>query len=201
MSFDLTGKIGSFHWKGAGWAAVLSCAEEYGWKPAGTQPPRRVKAAEWEGSYDTNDGQLVSTEDASNLASALQSALDDEFRRVEAKRQPAPKVTEVERQQAMLKLATAMGTMSEIEDAPAKGKAKKEKRPKAAAKPRTAEAALERQLSAQGMNMTDFSSLVATMYGQSVDATEQEPWYLTDEGRTRSREFIEFCRAGEFRIE
>ena len=55
MSFDLEGKSGSFRWNGAGWAQILYFADEYGWEPAGTGPPRHVKASEWEGSYDTND--------------------------------------------------------------------------------------------------------------------------------------------------
>jgi len=53
----------------------------YGWKPQGTRPPSTIEFhklnADWNGTYWTNDGQLVKREDALALAQALQKSLDD----------------------------------------------------------------------------------------------------------------------------
>ena len=60
---------------------ALELAQAYGWKPLGTRLPTvdrfRGHGATWLGSYLTNDGQLVLTEDALSLAEALSKALDD----------------------------------------------------------------------------------------------------------------------------
>src|SRR4026207_186588 len=63
------------------WAKALELAQFYGWKPMGTRPPsvhdfHRLNA-DWSGTYLTNDGQTVKTEDAKALAHALHKALDD----------------------------------------------------------------------------------------------------------------------------
>lgn len=62
------------------WAKVLELARLYGWQPMGTQPPSIFDfyelGAEWNGTYLTNDGQVVKAEDARSLAAALESSLD-----------------------------------------------------------------------------------------------------------------------------
>lgn len=54
----------------------------YGWKPMGTHPAPRIEvwgldAEDWDGTYLTNDGQIVIAEDALSLAIALEKSLDD----------------------------------------------------------------------------------------------------------------------------
>lgn len=62
------------------WQA-LRLAQSLGWKPIGTRLPDshalNVPCMDWDGSYLTNDGQVVLTEDARSLAWALEKALDD----------------------------------------------------------------------------------------------------------------------------
>jgi hypothetical protein len=62
-------------------AKALELARFYGWMPMGTQPPStysfHILDAEWSGMYLTNDGQIVSAEDACSLARALEKSLDD----------------------------------------------------------------------------------------------------------------------------
>lgn len=63
------------------WPKAMELACLYGWRPLGTVPPRSYDFsqlnAEWDGTYLTNDGQLVKSEDALSLATALSQALDD----------------------------------------------------------------------------------------------------------------------------
>jgi len=63
------------------WAKALELAQFYGWQPMGTRPPSiydfQSLNADWSGTYLTNDGQIVKTEDAKSLAYALQKSLDD----------------------------------------------------------------------------------------------------------------------------
>src|SRR5207249_11688872 len=64
------------------WTKVLSLAMFYGWQPRGTRPPSITElhglgVEDWDGTYLTNDGQIVSTEDALSLAIALEKSLDD----------------------------------------------------------------------------------------------------------------------------
>ena len=53
----------------------------YGWQPMGTQPPPHLDfyklEVDWHGVYLTNDGQVVKSEDALSLASALERSLND----------------------------------------------------------------------------------------------------------------------------
>jgi hypothetical protein len=74
---------------------VLELAREHGWEPAGTEPPEwtaytpdgvvdeeatraeRQGYANWGGGYFTNEYQVVSDEDAANIADALECSLDD----------------------------------------------------------------------------------------------------------------------------
>ena len=63
------------------WAKALELARLYGWRPQGTFPPSIYDfyklGADWNGTYLTNDGQIVKAEDALSLAAALESSLDD----------------------------------------------------------------------------------------------------------------------------
>lgn len=61
------------------WAKALELARSYGWQPMGTRPPSMIDfcelGAEWNGTYLTNDGQVVKAEDAYSLAAALERSL------------------------------------------------------------------------------------------------------------------------------
>ena len=63
------------------WAKALELAGLYGWQPMGTRPPPahdfHELGADWDGTYLTNDGQIIRAEDALSLAVALERALDD----------------------------------------------------------------------------------------------------------------------------
>jgi hypothetical protein len=63
------------------WAKALELARLYGWQPLGTRPMPGVDysrlGADWLGVYLTNDGQIVSAEDAYALAAALERSLED----------------------------------------------------------------------------------------------------------------------------
>ena len=63
------------------WAKALELATLNGWQPMGTQPPAfhdsQLLNADWDGTYLTNEGQVVIAEDALSLAKALQKSLDD----------------------------------------------------------------------------------------------------------------------------
>jgi hypothetical protein len=63
------------------WSKALELAELYGWQPMGTQPPLQYDFdelnAEWDGTYLTNDGQIVKAEDGICLAVALEKAFED----------------------------------------------------------------------------------------------------------------------------
>ena len=60
---------------GGHWAVFLRLAEAYGWKPAGTKPPRSFPPGQvWNRRYDSSDGQTVGDADAKSLAGVLHSA-------------------------------------------------------------------------------------------------------------------------------
>lgn len=57
------------------WTVMLTLAETFGWTAAGTIAPVGWNgSSEWGGAYDTNDGQLVSDDDAKSLARHLHGA-------------------------------------------------------------------------------------------------------------------------------
>jgi hypothetical protein len=62
------------------WAKALELAGLYGWQPKGTRPPAQLDLyelnTEWLGTYLTNDGQIVKTEDAFLMAAALEKSLE-----------------------------------------------------------------------------------------------------------------------------
>jgi hypothetical protein len=61
------------------WAKALELARAFGWTSPGTQPPPFFDPyelkADWDGTYFTNDDQIVSAEDACSLAAALERSL------------------------------------------------------------------------------------------------------------------------------
>ena len=63
------------------WAKALELVGFYGWQPMGThQTPTHDFCkldTDWNGTYLTNDGQIVKAEDAMSLAAALERSLDD----------------------------------------------------------------------------------------------------------------------------
>jgi len=63
------------------WAKTLELARLYGWRPRGTRLPSIYDFykldTEWNGSYLTNDGQIVKAEDAFSIAAALEKSLND----------------------------------------------------------------------------------------------------------------------------
>jgi hypothetical protein len=72
------GEKGYLNWPGYRlWAFSLDVAEEYGWKPAGTQATPWTGEG-WDGSYETSDGQYVTADDAAGLGQALARAAEDE---------------------------------------------------------------------------------------------------------------------------
>jgi hypothetical protein len=57
------------------WTRAYAFAIEGGWEPKGTLPPKRLSKMEraaWQGTYDSNDGQFIAADDASNMAAALE---------------------------------------------------------------------------------------------------------------------------------
>jgi hypothetical protein len=64
------------------WVKVLSLGMFYGWQPMGTRVPSITELhglidEYWDGTYLTNDGQIVVREDALRLGIALEKSLDD----------------------------------------------------------------------------------------------------------------------------
>jgi hypothetical protein len=64
------------------WVRILSLAMFYGWQPLGTRVPSITELhglifEDWDGTYLTNDGQIVVAEDALRLGIALEKSLDD----------------------------------------------------------------------------------------------------------------------------
>jgi len=64
------------------WVKILNLAMFYGWQPLGTRVPSITEIhglifEDWDGTYLTNDGQIVVAEDALRLGRALEKSLDD----------------------------------------------------------------------------------------------------------------------------
>lgn len=64
------------------WTKILSLGLFYGWQPMGTRVASMTEihgfnAEYWDGTYLTNDGQIVVEDDALSLAVALEKSLDD----------------------------------------------------------------------------------------------------------------------------
>jgi len=89
MGFDLLGTKENFCVGWVGWRTVYNLAIENGWKPTGTKPPNKETMAQlhggppshplsddWDGSYFSSDFQIVTEEDATNMADALDRSLE-----------------------------------------------------------------------------------------------------------------------------
>ncbi|PZV04922.1 MAG: hypothetical protein DCF22_25085 [Leptolyngbya sp.] len=81
MAMDLEGVGGDFGLNVFSWGHMLCLARLYGWQPAGTvideADLQDFPNGKWNGGYQSNDGQKVTTEDARNMADALEKALAD----------------------------------------------------------------------------------------------------------------------------
>jgi len=66
-----------FRWKVGAWFDVLQVALAYGWRPQGTEPPRGVTKKSWNGDYLTAQRQRVTSDDAEQLAQALELVVAD----------------------------------------------------------------------------------------------------------------------------
>jgi len=86
MSIDLCREQGHMGFNIWNWSKILTLAQQYGWQPMGTKTPESIpelgiewKEGEWEKdpNYVTNDRQGVTSEDAANIAAALERALAD----------------------------------------------------------------------------------------------------------------------------
>ncbi len=201
MSFELKGKGISVSWSNSGWPAVLQLAEDYGWQPAGTLPPRRIKRDAWDRGYASCDGQLVSADDAKALADALERGLADDFKRATPRtaansQQPS---TEQDRQEAFEKLSALANAMSfEIVSQPTK-QAPKPKRGKLQEE-LTAGATLETTMAQQGIRPEDLPTLLASLYGNAPAQETRRDWFTSEDGKKLVRDLVDFCRKGEFRI-
>ena len=61
----------------ARWPKILQLARAYGWKPEGTTVDEEsgiILPTKWNAGYKSMDGQLVSAEDASSFADALEKS-------------------------------------------------------------------------------------------------------------------------------
>ncbi len=90
MGMDLSNRHGqSFRFTIFSWADMLDLAMSHGWKAQGTQPWEPEDEddcswsggdpATWDGSYATNDGQVVTASDSHNLADVLERAQPKKF--------------------------------------------------------------------------------------------------------------------------
>ena len=81
MGMSLQGVAGDFWWDTFSWVKLLRVAGRYGWRPAGTTLSHSdladMPGGRWDGNYTTNDGQIVTAEDARALAVALERAVQD----------------------------------------------------------------------------------------------------------------------------
>ena len=65
-----------FRYQYSVWPRILLVASEHGWHAEGTKLRSDIPChKEWDGTYFSNDGQIVSKQDALNLAFALAKAL------------------------------------------------------------------------------------------------------------------------------
>jgi hypothetical protein len=74
MGMDLENSKGYFRWNIWYWRDVLDLGLMYGWQPMGTE---LESEEDWCGTYYTNDGQLVNSDDALALADTLELAVND----------------------------------------------------------------------------------------------------------------------------
>jgi hypothetical protein len=199
MAYDLKGKGASFRMSNSGWPEVLAIAEEYGWKPVGTKPPKGIKRGEWEGGYFTMDGQIVTAQDAKALANSIDDAVNDNFRRVRSQGQQAKPASDSERQQAFEKMAAVASGMT-VENVTSRkkpaSKAKKKEGPKEGKGP----GSLEELVASKGMSIEELLGALNTLRSSAAGAQAPDPWFTGPDGIKLLHELVAFCRAGEFRI-
>jgi hypothetical protein len=77
MGVDLANSHGqNQHLNWPGWTYIMTLALAHGWKPLGTRLSDDYGIdPDWDGGYGSNDGQVVTAEDADALATALERAL------------------------------------------------------------------------------------------------------------------------------
>ena len=75
MGMDFIAPHGTEMTNWTGWREIYGLAVEFGWEPAGTICPDGCDPENWEGDYFSNDGQLITDEDAAALAAALRRAI------------------------------------------------------------------------------------------------------------------------------
>lgn len=84
MGMDLAGQQGQFRFGNRAWLMLLELANEHGWEPLGTNAPVFFNedgsvfeaVTGWNGTYFANNFQVVTAEDAVNLADALEQSLE-----------------------------------------------------------------------------------------------------------------------------
>ena len=74
MPMDLSNGASEFEWEQWRWPKLLRLARAHGWRPRGTSLPNDSEGR-LDRNYTSNDGQIVSAEDAAALADALEAAL------------------------------------------------------------------------------------------------------------------------------
>jgi hypothetical protein len=77
MGYDLVSGERYFRWSIYNYGKILRFAIDYGWEPKGTVSS---DDPDWKGDYFGQSGQTVTSEDANNLADALDRALNDRNR-------------------------------------------------------------------------------------------------------------------------
>jgi hypothetical protein len=78
MGFNLSNGKENIRFSTVSFYKTLGLAKTYGWIPKGTNCPEKMDELEnWDGEYYTNLGQYVTSEDAINLAKALERALEN----------------------------------------------------------------------------------------------------------------------------
>jgi hypothetical protein len=201
MAFDLEGKAGTFRMSSFGWPRVLAIAEAYGWEPAGTNPPVGLGRSNWDGSYGSNDGQLVTARDARALAAAIEEALKDDFQRIRKTGNDAKVLpTESERQQALEKLTVFTSRMTIEVEATRDNRTPKSRRKKEATD-RAAAAPLEELAASQGLSLDDLAGFLSVLSSPAAGSQASDPWYSKQEGRDLLRKLVAFCQAGQFRVQ
>ena len=76
MGYDIYSECSYFMCSADLFIELYLLAQNYGWKPAGTSPPREDDRT-WRGGYISNDGQLVEAKDAQAWGAALKKAMEE----------------------------------------------------------------------------------------------------------------------------
>ena len=83
MGYELINESGQkLYYNFTGYPKLIELALQYGWEPLGTTMPswhdeKIGKRDDWPGIYCSNDHQVVSAEDANNMADALERSIAD----------------------------------------------------------------------------------------------------------------------------